>query len=204
MSTPRLTEQQYAEVVAGRKSSRNHARIAQAEPKKRKRVAGQGRQFDEALRAGRISRTAQRKRAKKHPLAGLLTELALLGLPEPELEATFHPGRKWRFDASWNEAILSYEPNRAGYVPAWNQQLRLGQWHQVMSFKIALEYNGVHGSHNAGHASVKQLMRDYEKTTEAQLLGWLVIVCTAESVRTGQAREWVIRAFEQRGFTVTR
>jgi hypothetical protein len=40
-------------------------------------------------------------------------------------------------------------------------------------------------------------MRDCEKFTEASLAGWTLILITAESVDSGQAVEWVRRAFTE-------
>jgi len=63
---------------------------------------------------------------------------------------------------------------------------------------IALEYNGIMGG-KTGHSSIPGLLRDAEKFTEAAILGWIVIIATAPTVRSGQAREWVERAIAARG-----
>ena len=126
--------------------------------------------FDEAQRRRRIKRSHQQRRSKNHPLTGFLRDLQFLGLPAPTLELVFHSERKWRFDAAWE------------------------------SQKIAIEYNGIFEVKNGAHQATANLMRDYEKSAEAQLLGWIVLTVTAESIRTGKAHEWVRKAFEQRGF----
>jgi len=84
----------------------------------------------------------------------------------PEVE--FHPVRKWRFD--W--AI----PER----------------------KVAVEFQGFvgkrHGHGDVGHASVGGMLRDQEKWTEGQLLGWTVILVNAKTVGDGKAQDWIERA----------
>lgn len=136
-------------------------------------------QLREYLRTGRKPGQAKAAReskpqprtATKDPLKPLLNELALLGFPVADREHKFHQARRWRLDAAW---------------PA---------------LKIGLEYNGIHGGENVGHSCITNVMRDYEKAAEGQLLGWIILTVTAESVRTGKARVWVERAFALRGYT---
>lgn len=114
---------------------------------------------------------ANKPKLKKDPLAKILFSFGVLGFPAASREYYFHDKVDWRFDAAWPTA------------------------------KLALEYNGIHGAQNVGHASVGQLMRDYRKTTEAQLDGWIVILIDAASLRDGTAWQWIERAFKLRGLT---
>lgn len=108
------------------------------------------------------------RKARRNHLRDLLQSATLAGLPEPEREHLFHPTRKWRFDAAW---------------PAQ---------------RIAIEYQGgiFHGL--PAHSSVAGLRRDYEKFTEASLLGWTLLLVTAETARNGMALAWLLRAWEEK------
>jgi len=95
-----------------------------------------------------------------------LQQLKLAGLPAPELELKFHPTRKWRFDFAWPE------------------------------IKLAVEYHGIFGKVKMGHQQIQSLLRDYEKSSEAALLGWRLITITSKTVENGQALAWVERAWK--------
>lgn len=97
-----------------------------------------------------------------------LDQLKFAGIPDPQVEKTFHPTRKWRFDFCWPNVL------------------------------IAVEYQGIYGKNKTGHQAVQFLNRDYEKAIEAQLLGWLYIPITAKTVGDGKALQWVERAFQLR------
>jgi hypothetical protein len=76
-----------------------------------------------------------------------------------EAEYRFHPKRKWRFDWIWLD--------------------ELGD-----PVKIAIEYDGIMFGH-ASHSSLAGILRDAEKTNEAQALGWMVFRANAKSVENG-------------------
>lgn len=116
------------------------------------------------------TKPAKLKEEKKDPLADLLTELKMFKVPMPEREVLFHPTRRFRFDAAW------------------------------VNIKLAVEFNGIFQVKDGAHQHTTNLMRDYVKVAEAQLLGWIMFSVTAESVRTGEAREWILRAFSLRGW----
>lgn len=98
-----------------------------------------------------------------------LSRAALRLLPPAEREHVgWHPTRQWRMDAAWPD------------------------------LKIAVEYQGIYQKANASHSSISGQKRDYEKWTEAQLLGWIVILIDAASVDDKRAEMWVHRAFELR------
>ena len=91
-------------------------------------------------------------------------------------EHVFHPTRKWRLD-----------------------------WANV-DLKVGIEYDGVTGAtafnrkagdSSVGHVSVGGVMRDAEKTNEAQLLGWVVIRVNAKTIKSGDAFTWIERAVER-------
>jgi len=110
----------------------------------------------------------KQKRAPKNDYkATFLLHLKFARLPEPVCEYQFHETRKWRFDFAWPDQ------------------------------KCAVEYQGLNWKRdgdNSGHQSIAGLMRDFEKLTEASLLGWKLILITAESVNSGQAVAWIEKA----------
>lgn len=50
----------------------------------------------------------------------------------------------------------------------------------------------------SGHRTVKGMRRDMEKITEAQLLGWIVILIEPKTVKSGQALQWLENALALR------
>jgi hypothetical protein len=105
------------------------------------------------------------KKRQNSYLEQLLQQVHLVGLPAPEREVSFHPTRRWRFDAAWAEQ------------------------------QIAIEYQGGVFYRQASHSSIAGITRDYEKFTEASILGWKLIIVTAETVNSGAALTWVLRAW---------
>lgn len=60
---------------------------------------------------------------------------------------------------------------------------------------IALEVHG--GIHSCGrHTRGRGFVEDRAKMNEAQLAGWTVIEVTPEQIKSGQARDWLNRAFK--------
>ena len=118
------------------------------------------------------------KAIKQKPKNGyksiLLMHLKMAKLPMPthgegceNKEFIFHDVRKWRFDYCY------------------------------LAERVAIEYQGLNwkrDGENSGHQSIAGLMNDCEKFTEASLLGWTLILVTAESVNSGQAIGWIERA----------
>ena len=104
---------------------------------------------------------------KRDYKAIFLHQLDLAGLPQPEREVYFALPRKWRADFCFRAEM------------------------------VIVEYQGIFGGANASHASLGGLKRDYEKFTEASLLGYVVILITAESVNDGRAVAWVERALKR-------
>lgn len=92
----------------------------------------------------------------------------LRGLPTPTKELRFHETRRWRFDLAWH------------------------------NLKIAIEYEGGVYVPGTGHSSGKGIERDIEKQNEAQLLGWIVIRCTRNTVKSGEVFVWFERAMQMR------
>jgi len=115
------------------------------------------------------SKTSKAQKPKTDYKAIFLQQLDLAGLPKPIEEHTFHPTRKWRLDFCW------------------------------LNEKIAVEYHGIFGAHKVGHQGMAALTRDYEKSNEANLLGWIYLVITAQTVQSGQALQWLESALKLRG-----
>ena len=98
----------------------------------------------------------------------LLTQIRAAGLPEPVPEFRFHPERKWRFD-------LAYPP----------------------PLMVAVEREG--GIWTGGrHVRGRGYENDAVKYSEAAILGWLVVRCTAGMIRDGRALDLVRRALASR------
>ena len=99
-----------------------------------------------------------------------LDTLDLLGF---QREFRFHPTRRWRLDSADPET------------------------------RVGVEYDGFVGASqgygNVGHTSINGMKRDAEKANEAQLLGWILIRCNAETVKNGKAWDAVVRALAMRG-----
>ena len=115
------------------------------------------------------SSSRQKRSPKNDYKATFLLYLKFAKLPEPVCEYQFHETRKWRFDFCYVQE------------------------------RVAIEYQGLNWKRdgdNSGHQSVAGLMRDFEKFTEASLMGWKLILITAESVNSGQAVEWVRLALQ--------
>lgn len=125
-----------------------------------------------AASSGRGSRRAGRRRQARDYKVELLNGIKLAGLPTPSTEFCFAlPDRRWRWDFAYQ------------------------------SYRVAVEYQGaVFDAGQGGHHSVTGLTRDYEKFTEGQIRGWIVVMVTAQTVRNGQAVAWIERALMARGW----
>ena len=76
-------------------------------------------------------------------------------------------------------------PRRWRFDQAWPAQ------------KIAFEFEGGVWT-GGGHVRGKVYTSNCEKYNEAALLGWLLIRATADQVASGDAAEWLLRAFNLR------
>ena len=94
-------------------------------------------------------------------------QIRVAGLPMPEREVRFHAQRRWRFDLAWKDRL------------------------------IAVEYQGGVFNRQASHSSIGGLTRDYAKFTEASLAGWRLILVTAKTVESGEAIDWITRAWQE-------
>jgi very-short-patch-repair endonuclease len=99
--------------------------------------------------------------------AELVRQMRDADLPEPRAEYVFHESRKWRFDFAFPE------------------------------LKVAVEYDGGVFDGLPSHSSVSGILRDIEKINEAQLSGWTVIRCTAQTVSGGVALRYIKRAISK-------
>lgn len=126
------------------------------------------------------SRTASsrpRKRRRRYDAkADLHTQLKAAGVPwprcasHPDGELRFHPVRQWRFDYAWPRSGEGLDR------PPVALELEGSVWEQ--------------GRHTRGAG----FSEDIVKYNEAALLGWKVIRCTPDHVKSGQALTWVLRA----------
>lgn len=70
------------------------------------------------------------------------------------------------------------------------------------SHKVAVEYQGIvgarHGYGDVGHRSLTGMQRDFKKTNEGQLHGWIVLQVSAANVSDGSAVAWIARALVRR------
>jgi hypothetical protein len=67
----------------------------------------------------------------------------------------------------------------------------------VNELKVALERHGGIW-HGGRHTTGKGFSSDRSKANEAQLLGWIILECTPEMIRNGEALEQLLRALEMR------
>lgn len=58
------------------------------------------------------------------------------------------------------------------------------------ALKVAVEYQGI----GAGHQWADAQATDHEKLTEGQLCGWVVVLCDAQSARSGRCEDYVTAA----------
>lgn len=66
--------------------------------------------------------------------------------------------------------------------------------------KIAIEYQGGTYMKKSGHTNIVGQTRDCNKTNEAQLMGWIIIFCNAETVKSGEALHYIKRAIKLREY----
>lgn len=87
----------------------------------------------------------------------LLSQIRMIGLPEPTLEYMAIPGRKFRYDFGWIEQ------------------------------KVLAEVQGGIYSYAPSHASASGIRRDCEKANLAVAHGWRLFHFTPDMVRSGEA-----------------
>lgn len=126
----------------------------------------------------RITRDQYRANAAKRPPVRvdyksiLLSQIALLGLPEPVPEYQFTPHRRWRLDWAYIEQ------------------------------KIGIEYQGGNYTGKGGHNTISGMAGDYEKLSGAAMLGWCVFLVDSATVRNGRAAQWIATALKLRSGNV--
>jgi hypothetical protein len=87
------------------------------------------------------------------------------GLPAPEKEFRFAPGRKFRFDYCYPDKMIAIEKE-----------------------------GGIFASHGGGHRSISGLLRDVEKYNLATLHGWKVYRITPNMIANGSALALIEKA----------
>jgi hypothetical protein len=113
---------------------------------------------------------ARSRKAKHDYKADFIQQLQLAGLPAPRTEFRFaRPQRQWRLDFAW-----------------------VGE-------SVAVEYQGgVYDEGKSGHTTVRGFSRDCLKFSEAAIRGWMLILITADMVRSGEALQLIERALKVR------
>lgn len=142
---------------------------------------------------------------KKAAAAGQLAEQCrVLYLPVPVAELTFHPTRKWRFDLAWPALLLDHQAARSVYgTPNDGPKLALEIDGGVFADRICPKCAGrgcpscrgtgrlQGGRHNTGAG----YRADLEKFSEAVILGWYVLRCLPEQIKSGQTVALLERFF---------
>ena len=65
-----------------------------------------------------------------------------------------------------------------------------------VDLRVGVEYDGLFGG--KAHRATSNVMRDGEKSNEAQLLGWILIRVNASTIASGKAKRWITEAVRQR------
>jgi len=120
-------------------------------------------------------------------------DLKALGLMEGcEREYKFHPTRRWKADFAWiSEIEADCDCRNCG-----NQHFSGGIGGEA-SKRIMLEVNGgtyMQGKSRGAHSRGSRQREDYEKWSEASLMGWTVLLVDSKDVREGVHVERVLRA----------
>ena len=68
----------------------------------------------------------------------LLTQIKLVGLPEPEIEYRFHPTRRWRFDFCYPDLLLAIEVDGGIYTQGRHTRGK-GYENDLRKFGAAME-----------------------------------------------------------------
>jgi len=126
---------------------------------------------DKVREAIKRANAAELKRRLEMELQGtteLVTQLKLVGIPEPRSllhpdgQLKFHPDRRWRLDLAWEDV------------------------------KLGVEIQGF-----GTHSSAKGLLQDTEKACEAAVLGWTVLPLLYRDVRAGRAVNWIEKVYHR-------
>jgi len=107
-------------------------------------------------------------------------DLKALGLLEGcHQQYRFHPERKWLADFAWPQFEVHHSPG------------------DFDTIKVMLEVNGgtyMQSGKRGAHSRGPRQRADYEKWSEASLLGWTVILVDSVDVKQGVHVERVLRA----------
>lgn len=105
------------------------------------------------------------------------SDLVAMGLHEGcQRQYKFHPERQWKADFAWRACC------------------EVGNW---CNSPIILEVNGgtyIQGSARGAHSRGPRQRADYEKWSEASLLGWTLILVDSVDVKQGVHISRVLRA----------
>lgn len=125
-----------------------------------------------ALSAVALAATRSRPRSKGTDFEALLLfQITASGLPKPDTQVEFAPGRKFKADYAWRE------------------------------FRLMVEVQGGIWRRGGGaHSHPNNILRDIEKQQLAVLNGWWVFPVTTDEVRNGQALKLIELALQSKGW----
>jgi hypothetical protein len=138
---------------------------------------------------------------KKAAAAGQLAEQCrVLYLPVPVLEHVFHPTRKWRFDLAWPDLMRPYSAiGTLAPGPKLAVEIDGGTFVDRVCPKCA--GRGCPSCRGSGrlrggrHNTGAGYRADLEKFAEAIILGWYVLRCLPEQIKSGQTVALLERFF---------
>jgi len=119
----------------------------------------------------------------------LLRQIADAGLPEPDTEIQFCPGRKWRLD-------MGYVPEKLAIAiqgAVWGPQVHCHKCGVLVRKRTERGWVPVREA-GGRHVRGDGFENDCEKYSRAALLGWRILFATPKAIRAGVVVEWVREA----------
>lgn len=104
----------------------------------------------------------------------------LAGVPKPEREVMFYPGRKWRFDFSWPDQLVAVEIEGGTY--SHGRKTKTGRIKK------------------SRHLTPTGFYDDCRKYNAAAAGGWRVVRADAKMVRSGEALNDLIQVLMPNNF----
>lgn len=113
---------------------------------------------------------------------------------------------RWPFEASqlglWRQCNLLYQSLHLTHIEREFRFHPERRWRADVGFpalKILCEYHGgLFMGRKGGHQTVRGARNDWEKSNEAQLLGYLFLQFGPDETRSGEAMNVIARAIESR------
>lgn len=95
----------------------------------------------------------------------------IYGLPTPRPEYRFHPKRRWRLDFAWVDRKIAVEVEGGIWIKGFTGR-------------------------GGAHSLPSNIIRDMEKSNEAQKLGWKIFRFTPRELKKGIAQAFMIDIFK--------